>query len=246
MEPPNGFGTRSPWDTSPADGPVPHPSNSLPLDNTAYDFDPYYGSSTQNLFSSHQYHTPRPTTNLHDNGHYGDGQEPGVSRHEIVSQASEQDSPVYTPGDLDDRVHLTSSNTVWKRSAPYERDLERRRKHTPNRDGPSHNLSPIDIDSENRDTGMHSASSRGRRGGLGLKAMSKSIKRASIRVVNFAGADLDDRPIRLHGVDDHDPEQHDHGGALREKNTGLRGRTLGIFGPTNSVRIAMHKMLTST
>jgi hypothetical protein len=222
------------------EGPHPHPSSALPLDNTAYDFEPHYESSNPHQYSSHQYHTPRTGTNLHD-----DGPEPGLSRHEIVSQVSELDSPVYTPGDLDDRVHLTSSNTVWRRSAPYERDLERRRKHTLNTDGPSHTLSPIDIDSENRDTGLHSASPRARRGGLGLKAMSKSIKRASIRVVNFAGADLDDRPVRLHDVDDHDHHEHG-GGALKEETTKLRGRTLGIFGPTNPVRLAMHKILTST
>jgi len=91
-----------------------------------------------------------------------------VPRHEVLSQASELDSPVYTPGDLDDRVHLTSQNTVWKRSAPYERDLERRRKSGRG------NLSP---------NGQLDDSQQGGGGQRGaLKAMSKSFKRASIRV----------------------------------------------------------------
>jgi len=236
MEPSNGYGARSPWATS-----EPQLSRNIAresVDDNGDDLDPEYGS--------HHYHPPRTTTNDRD---YGG--EPGPSRHEIVSQASEQDSPVYTPGDLEDRVHLTSSATVWKRSAPYEHDLERRRKqnlitthtHDPHR---VHNLSPIDIDSENRDPDLHTPSPRSKRGGLGLRAMSKSIKRASIRVVNFAGADLDDRPVRLEDVDDHDSRQQPHGGGgLWEGPAALRGQTLGIFGPSNPVRLAMHRLLTS-
>ncbi|CCA70012.1 hypothetical protein PIIN_03952 [Serendipita indica DSM 11827] len=48
-------------------------------------------------------------------------------RHEVHSQASDLDSPIYAAGEQDDIVHLTSQNTVWRRSAPYERDIERRR-----------------------------------------------------------------------------------------------------------------------
>ena len=135
----------------------------------------------------------------------------------VLSQASELDSPVYAPDELDDRVHLTSQNTVWKRSAPYERDLERRRK------------SGRAVD---RNAGGQYSSGA-------LKAMSKSIKRASIRVVNFASADMDDRPVRLDDVDDHERP-------VEPPLTTLRGKTLGIFGPMNPLRLTMHKLLTST
>lgn len=153
-----------------------------------------------------------------DANHYDQQHRTGVARHEVVSQASELDSPVYTPDELDDRVHLTSQNTVWKRSAPYERDLERRRK-------------------SGRVVDRQGGSSPNNSGAL--KAMSKTIKRASIRVVNFAGADLDNRPVRLDDVDDHERPIEPPIGILR-------GKTLGVFGPTNPLRLTMHKLLTAT
>jgi WD40 repeat protein len=133
----------------------------------------------------------------------------------IHSQASDLDSPVYAPGDTDDTVHLTSQDAAWKLGEPYERDIERRR----GRRGP------------------------GARDGA-LKAMSKSIKRASIRVVNFANTGLDDRPVRLEDVDD----QIEHREELLQRPavTALRGKTLAVFGPTNRMRLAMYKLLSST
>lgn len=136
-------------------------------------------------------------------------------RHDVQSQASDLDSPVYAPGDMDDTVHLTSQNTVWRRSAPYERDLERRRGHR----------------------------GEGARDGA-LRAMSKSIKRASIRVVNFANTGLEDRPARLDDVDDTIQDTQELPQVSAE--TTLRGNTLCLFGPKNPVRLAMYKLLSST
>lgn len=134
---------------------------------------------------------------------------PGIFRQDLHSDL---DSPVY-----DDRTHLTSSNTVWRRSAPYERDLERR-----------------------RGDGMNSSRPRAT-----LRAMSKSIRRASIRVVNFAGVGLDDRPVRLDDVDDI-PNEESTVPPEPSSNSPLRGRTLGLFGSNNPIRIFMHRILAST
>jgi hypothetical protein len=141
--------------------------------------------------------------------HEGRGERP--FRHEVHSQASDLDSPAE---EHDDTVHLTSQNTVWRRSTPYERDLER--KHGRPR--------------ESRTSA--------------LKAMSKSLRRASIRVVNFAGVGLDDKPVRLDDVDD--PVDARSGLPEVAPVASLRGNTLGIFGPTNPVRLVMHKFLSST
>lgn len=143
-------------------------------------------------------------------------------RHDIHSQASDLDSPVYAPGEMDDTVHLTGQNSVWRRSAPYERDLERRRGHR-------------------GDAYRHG--NREKEGAL--KAMSKSIKRASVRVVNFANAGLDERPIRLEDVDEHEGVETQQLPIVENVGT-LRGKTLGIFGPTNPIRLTMHKLLSST
>ena len=98
------------------------------------------------------------------------------------------------------------------------------------------------------------ASGRPRRGGdrgtsgsagTRLSALGKSLRRASVRVVNFAGTQLEDRPIRLQDEDD-DTEAAANAAAQAElaaEGNVLRGRTLGMFGPRNPIRIAMHKLL---
>jgi hypothetical protein len=139
-------------------------------------------------------------------------------RHEVHSQASDLDSPIYHAGELDDQVHLTSQNTVWRRSAPYERDLERRRAARGDRN-------------------------RGDQRTGALKAMSKSIRRASVRVVNFAGKNMDDRPVKLDDVDEYPDSTLNTG--QEQPVPLLRGKTLGIFGPKNPIRIFMHKLLSS-
>ncbi|KAG8828461.1 calcium channel protein, partial [Serendipita sp. 399] len=152
--------------------------------------------------------TPTPRIRIHDDRR--DQNRP--FRHDVQSQASDLDSPIYAPGDGDDTVHLTSQNTVWRRSAPYERDLERRRGH----------------------------GSREPRSGA-LRAMSKSIKRASVRVVNFAATDLDDRPVRQDDTEEARPPAAGH-----IEVSVLRGKTLAMFGPKNPIRVAMYRLLTSS
>lgn len=167
---------------------------------------------------------PRESFSLtdNDNYNYSDNNQRSSSssrrpfRHEIHSQASDLDSPVYAPGDGDDTVHLTSHSSVWRRSAAYERDLERR-------------------------PGSKRADNKGR----ALRAMRKTIRRASIRVVNFAGVGLDERPVRLDDFEDIQEGQR-HIGAESNAVPTLRGKTLALFGATNPVRLAMHKVLSST
>jgi voltage-dependent calcium channel len=105
------------------------------------------------------------------------------------------------------------------------------------------NLSPID------------------RSGSALKRISQSLRRVSWRVVNFAGTGLDDH-IRLSGGHDDNPpdnpqrrppprDDDDDNDADRplepfvdlSKVLPVRGRTLGLFGPTSRVRRAMYDIL---
>lgn len=80
-----------------------------------------------------------------------------------------------------------------------------------------------------------------------LKSMSRNIRRMSVRVVNLAGVTLEDRPIRL----EDDPAEQQQGNAPASpvemipetSKESLRGRTLGVFGPTSGIRQAMLNML---
>ena len=102
------------------------------------------------------------------------------------------------------------------------------------------------------------------RSGSVIKRISRSLRRVSWRVVNFAGAGLDDR-ILLSGGDDDSPPDSSQGRPLARdddddddddevdrpvesfadlaKVLPVRGRTLGLFGPTSRVRRAMYDTL---
>jgi len=150
-----------------------------------------------------------------------------------------QASDLDSPGEHEDDEHLTSSRRVSR----YEGQLS-----------PRH------------DRGRSLRESVGSGGGRALSALGKTIRRASVRVVNVAGvAGVDG--VGIQGQDRPDerglsvvppPNNHD-GIVLRiQVPTGvedgaplpemgglheLRGRTLCFFGPTNPLRLAMQKML---
>lgn len=82
-----------------------------------------------------------------------------------------------------------------------------------------------------------------------LRSVSRNIRRVSVRVVNLAGITLEDKPIRLDD-DDPPPEKGDHLDHLTQEESNqetsvnrLRGRTLGVFGPTSGFRRTMLSLL---
>lgn len=147
-----------------------------------------------------------------------------------------QASDLDSPGEHEDNEHLTSSHRVSR----YEGQL-----------GPRHGR------------GRSLRESVGNGGGRALSALGKSIRRASVRVVNVTGVagvgiqeenrpdernlsiippptNRDDIVLRIQvptGTEDRAPLPEV--GGLQE----LRGRTLCIFGSTNPLRLAMQKML---
>ncbi|KAI0247528.1 Ion transport protein-domain-containing protein [Lactifluus subvellereus] len=93
------------------------------------------------------------------------------------------------------------------------------------------------------------------RSGTAIGRFSRSIRRVSLRVVNFAGVGIDDR-IRLSGGDslsgntnqrvpgdDDEVEKSDEPLMDLSKVLPLRGQTLGFFGPTSRIRLAMYDFL---
>lgn len=147
-----------------------------------------------------------------------------------------QASDLDSPGEHEDDEHLTSSHRVSR----YGAQLRPRHDHR-----------------------RSLRESVGSGGGRALSALGRSIRRASVRVVNVAGVagggipepnsgserglsmvpppnNRDNIILRIQvptGAEDGAPLPEM--GGLRE----LRGRTLCFFGPTNPLRLAMQKML---
>jgi len=86
-----------------------------------------------------------------------------------------------------------------------------------------------------------------------LQSVSRSFRRMSVRVVNFAGRGLDDH-VRLDDADEEvfpgrkgdgeDSEEPDYP-ALPDlrKSLPIRGRALSFMGPTNTIRLFMYRFL---
>ena len=84
--------------------------------------------------------------------------------------------------------------------------------------------------------------------GTTLKTVSRNLRRASLRVVNFGGYGLEDH-VLLEDVDerrekDEDMAEEDEVLPDLSKALPIRGRTLGCLGPRSRVRLAMYRFLT--
>ncbi|KAL7278048.1 hypothetical protein ACG7TL_008012 [Trametes sanguinea] len=87
--------------------------------------------------------------------------------------------------------------------------------------------------------------------GTTLKTVSRNLRRASLRVVNFGGLGLDDH-VRLADPDERDEKKDEDEDEIPEEDEALpdltkalpiRGRTLGCLGPHSKLRLAMYKFL---
>ncbi|KAF7794178.1 hypothetical protein EIP86_005309 [Pleurotus ostreatoroseus] len=121
----------------------------------------------------------------------------------------------------------------------------------------------IDMDSDPERSVATTASARSRRTvrystspsplrktGNRLLSLSRNIRRVSIRVVNMAGMGIDEH-VRLADVEDEklededeeDEEEQEEALPDLSKTLPIRGRTLGILGPTSKIRLAMYHFL---
>ncbi|RPD56855.1 hypothetical protein L226DRAFT_468999 [Lentinus tigrinus ALCF2SS1-7] len=86
--------------------------------------------------------------------------------------------------------------------------------------------------------------------GTTLKTVSRNLRRASLRVVNFGGLGLDEH-VRLEDVDEREGKREDEDEMPDEdevlpdlsKTLPIRGRTLGCLGPRSRIRLTMYKFL---
>ena len=185
--------------------------------------------------TSHGGHLPQEYAE-HDDKHTLNEQSTLPPNAPFRHRLDSQASDLDSPGEHEDNEHLTSSRRVSR----YGAQLRPRHDH-------KHSL----------------RESVGSGGGRALSALGRSIRRASVRVVNVAGvpggdiqeqnrtsdrglgivpppSNRDDIVLRIQvptGAEDGAPLPEI--GGLRE----LRGRTLCFFGPTNPLRLAMQKTL---
>ncbi|KAI0331568.1 hypothetical protein GY45DRAFT_1248483 [Cubamyces sp. BRFM 1775] len=87
--------------------------------------------------------------------------------------------------------------------------------------------------------------------GTTFQTMSRNLRRASLRVVNFGGLGLDEH-VRLNDVDEPYEKRDEDGDDIPDedevlpdltKTLPIRGRTLGCLGPHSKLRLAMYKFL---
>ena len=83
--------------------------------------------------------------------------------------------------------------------------------------------------------------------GSALRSVSRSLHRASLRVVNLSNTALE-RQVRLLDDDDNEASGEDDGPLQQQhhenrRDMPLRGRTLGFFGPESRVRLALNNFL---
>jgi hypothetical protein len=175
---------------------------------------------------------------------YANHQQGRSSTTSLISSRRESSPSTYT---LDDSVHLTA-NMNGHKTSDWHADSEHLADPATPRSGRrtlhyGTNLSPIE------------------RSGSALRRISSSLRRVSLRVVNFAGAGLDDHILLSGGEDDDGPRDGQRRPPARvaddddqvdkfvepfadlNKILPVRGRTLGLFGPTSRVRRAMYDFL---
>lgn len=87
-------------------------------------------------------------------------------------------------------------------------------------------------------------------GGSALRAVSRNLRRVSIRVVDLASSSSRDQGVKLDGIGDDDQEEEKPSMTLEEPlpetlPSKLRGNSLGLFGTRSRVRNAMYSLLLS-
>ena len=215
-------------------GPSSRPSlSSQPPVDYAIDDDPFVSSAQIDMF--------RVSTATTDYGvepfAYTNHPRAGASTASLISSERRESST----STFDDSAHLTANmSSEPPGGGNWQADSENTAAATPR---------------TRRRTQRYSAElSPLSRSGTTIKSISQGLRRISLRVVNFATSSLEEENhVRL-GSDDGDERvvEGDDDGAekvgepLPESSSSvlrLRGRTLGFFGPTNRVRLAMYNFL---
>lgn len=145
------------------------------------------------------------------------------------SESSIADFPDQTGGVADDEQHLTSAaHPPWRGEDGY--DEERSAAHqVKGRRERYVGTSPL------RSSTM---------GGNALRAMSRNIRRVSVRVVDLASTGAKDQALKLEDTQEPGVASRAQEEPLPDlSGTRLRGTTLGFFGPHSRVRHAMFQFL---
>ncbi|THH14934.1 hypothetical protein EW146_g5467 [Bondarzewia mesenterica] len=243
-----------PFRTSPA---LPQSSNS---GTYVLDDDPFAAYPTDDPFAApapERYPTGRAQTYEVQEDRYGSRSEQAYANARAAASAASLIDPASSSyyyrdsraseGDTgrrdDDEAHLTSNMARADTPEGWSADSERADAAVGRRRTLRYSVGPSPL----------------RKTGSRFRSVSRSIKRASLRVVNLAGMGLEEH-ARLDDVEDEDKGKVSKAGVVVEEemdedeekleglpdlrmNLPIRGRTLGCLGPENSVRLAMYRFL---
>jgi len=262
------------WGRADSDGPAmndPAPSSSRPGTSSqpnptvyALDDDPFVASIPRADLDDDPF---RPSITPHhgdpDPFAYPSNPLALASSASLISSSRRDSSP--TSSTVDDFTHLTAILSTTNMNPANDTDVAAVNKDHDNwrTDSEQHIFGDATPRTRRRLEQRYSANlspSPLQRSGTAIKRLSQGLRRVSLRVVNFAGAGLDDH-IRLPDGGDqvdatgdgrHRPSADDDDdddrsvqpfADLGRKIFPLRGRTLCLFGPTSRVRQAMYDFL---
>ncbi len=161
--------------------------------------------------------------------------QPGQSSASLISSYVRESGDTTDSTRDDDEAHLTANMSRGEWAIGHSVDPER---------------SGASPRSARRRTVRYSTSPL-KKTGTTLMSVSRNLRRASLRVVNFGGYGLEDH-VRLDDLDERDVKDKDEDEIPDEdevlpdlsKALPIRGRTLGCLGPRSKLRLAMYKFLT--
>ncbi|KAI0776961.1 Ion transport protein-domain-containing protein [Trametes elegans] len=173
-----------------------------------------------------------------DTGAVYSASQPGQSSASLISSHFRESGDTTDSARDDDEAHLTSNMSRQGTGTEWGTDEREDAERT--------GAAP-----QARRRTVRYAASPLKKTGTTLKNVSRNLRRASLRVVNFGGLGLDEH-VRLEDSDDRDEKRdeeedqvHDEDEALPDltKTLPIRGRTLGCLGPQSKLRLAMYKFL---
>lgn len=199
--------------------------------------DPFY-SPTEDETPFHDYSYRAGGMRYHDTGAIYSASQPGQSSASLISSQFRESGDTTDSTRDDDEAALTANmsrqvtGSGWGSGDAVD----------PERSG----VSP-----RTRRRTVRYSTSPLKKTGTTLQTMSRNLRRASLRVVNFGGLGVDDH-VRLEDMDEvPDDKREDDDGMPDEdevlpdlsKTLPIRGRTLGCLGPRSRIRLSMYQFL---
>lgn len=201
-----------------------------------WDDDPFYSPTDEDIVMQHHFRSAAIRSGVYSSA------EAGPSSASLLSSVN-RSSDMYGHQD-DDEAHLTSNMSRPNSSNDWHHS-----------DGIDPERSTGTTRSRRKTVRYSTSPSPLKKTGTRLMAVSRTLRRASLRVVNFAGMgidehvrladdDGDDGKARMNEDEDELKDESEDGLPDLASSLPIRGRALGFLGPKSKLRLAMFRFLT--